>query len=66
MREREPINRGAVDRPLTKEDIQLKFRDNAARQVSGARSGEIEKHILELEQGSAKDLAQCLGQTHTY
>ena len=64
VRERESINRGAVDRPLTADDIKTKFRDNAARQVSTARANTIEKNILDIEQGSAKDLAQCLGQSH--
>jgi 2-methylcitrate dehydratase PrpD len=62
VRERESVNRGAVDRPLTEEDIKRKFRENAGRQVSRARLDEIEKSILELERGSAKDLAQSLGQ----
>jgi len=62
VREREPINRGAVDRPLTELDIQIKFRDNAARQVKTARAQDIEQKILNIEKVSANDLAQCLGQ----
>jgi 2-methylcitrate dehydratase PrpD len=65
VRERESINRGAVDRPLTADDIKLKFRDNAARQVSNVRAQHIEKSILEIEQGSAKDLAEILGQSNS-
>ncbi|MEI7568226.1 MAG: MmgE/PrpD family protein [Alcaligenaceae bacterium] len=61
IREREAMNRGSVDRPLTAQDIVTKYRDNAARQVSAARSLEIEQLVLGLEKGSARDIAQCLG-----
>lgn len=61
IREREAMNRGSVDRPLTAQDITTKYRDNAARQVSAARSLEIEQRVLNLESGSARDLAACLG-----
>ena len=61
IREREAMNRGSVDRPLTEQDIVTKYRDNAARQVSTARSLEIEKQVLNLDKVSARDLAQCLG-----
>jgi 2-methylcitrate dehydratase PrpD len=61
IREREAMNRGSVDRPLTAQDIVKKYRDNAARQVSSARSLEIEKQVLNLENVSARELAQCLG-----
>jgi 2-methylcitrate dehydratase PrpD len=61
IREREAMNRGSVDRPLTAQDIITKYRDNAARQVSAARSLEIEERVLNLENGSARDLAACLG-----
>jgi 2-methylcitrate dehydratase PrpD len=61
IREREAMNRGSVDRPLTEQDIVTKYRDNAARQVSAARSLEIEKQVLNLDKVSARDLAQCLG-----
>lgn len=61
IREREAMNRGSVDRPLTAQDIITKYRDNAARQVSSERSLEIEQQVLNLESGSARDLATCLG-----
>ncbi len=63
LREREAINRGAVDRPLTSEDIRKKYLENASRQVSKERAAEIENKILNLESGSAKELAHILGQT---
>ena len=61
IREREAMNRGSVDRPLTAQDILEKYRDNAARQVSSVRSLEIQERILNLENSSARELAQCLG-----
>ena len=63
IREREAMNRGSVDRPLTAQDIVTKYRDNAARQVSVTRSLEIEEQVLNLEKCSARDLAQCLGRS---
>ncbi len=63
FREREAINRGAVDRPLTSQDIRKKYLENASRQVSTARATEIENKVLDLESGSAKELAQILGKT---
>lgn len=65
IREREAVNRGASDRPLSREDICSKFRDNAARQVSRERAEVIERTMLGSELGSAWDLAQCLGQADT-
>ena len=62
IREREAMNRGSVDRPLTADDIIAKYRDNAARQASPARAAEIENRILNLEQESAASLAEFLGQ----
>jgi 2-methylcitrate dehydratase PrpD len=62
IREREAMNRGSVDRPLTADDIIGKYRDNAARQASPARVAEIEQRILNLEQESAASLAEFLGQ----
>lgn len=62
LREREAVNRGAEDRPLTAGDIRAKFRDNARRQVAEARAESIERCVLGLEQGRARDLADQLGQ----
>lgn len=63
LREREAINRGAVDRPLTSHDVRKKYLENASRQVSSVRAAEIEKNLLNLESISAKELAQLLGKT---
>ena len=65
IREREAVNRGASDRPLSRQDICTKFRDNASRQVSATRADMIERTMLGSEHGSAWDLAQCLGQADT-
>ena len=63
LREREAVNRGAEDRPLTAEDIRAKFRDNARRQVSPERAEAIEQSVLGLARGSARELAAELGRT---
>jgi len=62
VREREAVNRGAEDRPLTAGDIRAKYRDNALRQVPAARAEAIEQCVLGLEDGSARALADLLGQ----
>lgn len=64
MRERESVNRGASDRPLSREDICIKFRDNAARQVSAQRAEAIEALLLDHQQKiGAREFALTLGQT---
>ena len=62
LREREAVNRGAEDRPLSAEDIRAKFHDNARRQVPASRADAIEQCVLGLDQGSARALADQLGQ----
>ena len=62
LREREAVNRGAVDRPLTAFDITQKFRANAARQLSEDRVAAIEQAVLTMESDSAHSLALALGQ----
>jgi len=61
IREREAINRGAVDRPLTADDIIQKFRQNAARELGHQRVIDIETAILAMEASSARHLAEILG-----
>ncbi len=63
VREREAINRGAVDRPLTSDDIRQKFHENAALAVSTARAEDIERAVLGLDQMSANQLCDILGKT---
>lgn len=61
VRAREAINRGAAERPLTRDDILAKFRINAARHGDSARLEAIERAVLELESLSAAQLAEVLG-----
>jgi 2-methylcitrate dehydratase PrpD len=46
LRHREHINRGAVDRPITGEEIVAKFMDNAQLAVSRARAEELRDRVL--------------------
>jgi 2-methylcitrate dehydratase PrpD len=61
--EREAIHRGAVDRPLTAEDIIAKYRANVARERSVDYAGQIERSVLGLDSLSVSKLAQLLGQS---
>lgn len=61
VREREAVNRGAVDRPLTADDIIQKFRQNAARELGSERVVAIEQAVLGMEAHSARQLAEVLG-----
>jgi 2-methylcitrate dehydratase PrpD len=61
VREREAVNRGAVDRPLTAEDIVQKYRQNAARELEAERVLDIEKAVLGMEVYSARQLNEMLG-----
>lgn len=60
-REREAVNRGAVDRPLTADDIKEKFRQNAATRLNAARAMEIEQAVLGLDKTDASALNKVLG-----
>lgn len=61
VREREAVNRGAVDRPLTAEDIVQKYRQTAARVLEAERVLDIEKAVLGMEVYSARQLNEILG-----
>lgn len=61
LREREAVNRGAVDRPLTAADITQKFRENAARMLGADRVSAIETAVLGIEANRARELAAVLG-----
>lgn len=61
LRQREEINRGAAERPITNEEVVAKFMDNAVTAVTAARAYAIRDAILGLERGvSARDLAETL------
>ncbi|KCB26484.1 MmgE/PrpD family protein [Bordetella hinzii 5132] len=57
----EPINRGAPDRPITNDEIVVKFHENAARAVSRAHADHVLNAVLGIERGSAAELSQLLG-----
>ena len=61
IREREAVNRGAVDRPLTAEDIIQKYRQTAARGLEAERVLDIEKAVLGMEVYSARQINEMLG-----
>lgn len=49
LRHREEVNRGSAERPLTREEIEGKFRDNATLAVPGARADQVRDALLALE-----------------
>jgi len=61
LRHGEPVNRGAEGRPISNADIVAKYRDNAARAVNSAHADRILNAVLDMEQGSASELARLLG-----
>lgn len=62
LQHKEPINRGAAGRPISDADIVAKYHDNAARAVDRAHADHILNAVLGLEQGSAAELSDLLGQ----
>lgn len=62
LREREAVNRGSVDRPLTADDVKRKFQDNMALRVSAERAEQVERAVLSLDSAQADQLAKVLGQ----
>ena len=64
LRHREPVNRGSDANPLPPEDIEAKFRDNAARAVSPGRAARIFDAVMALDRArdlSELDAALCAG-----
>ncbi len=61
LRQREEMNRGAADRPITNGEIEQKFMVNARLAVSYSRAEEIRDLVLAMDRGlDARDLAQGL------
>jgi len=61
LRQREEINRGAADRPISNDEIVKKFMDNAGLAVPAARAEQIRELVLAMDQGvSARELAVAL------
>jgi 2-methylcitrate dehydratase PrpD len=57
---RESVNRGAADRPITNDEIRIKYDDNAARAVPRAQADAIAEAVLSLAARPAADLADLL------
>lgn len=63
LRHREQINRGSADRPLSNDEVEAKFFDNAALAVSDRRAREIRDAVLALDSASsAKAFAEVLAE----
>jgi 2-methylcitrate dehydratase PrpD len=60
LRQREAINRGSADRPLTNDEIAAKFLDNAQRAVSRNMADGILDAVLNLDRRTARALANAL------
>ena len=61
LRHREEINRGAIDRPITNEEVEKKFMDNARLVMSTSRAEEVRDLVLGMDRSlQACDLANGL------
>ena len=60
LRHREHINRGAADRPIVRDDIVIKYRDNAQMAISRARADAVCDAVLRAEEMSARALEATL------
>jgi 2-methylcitrate dehydratase PrpD len=63
LRQREGINRGCADRPLSNDEVVAKFFDNADRAVPRAAAERIRDAVLGCEQTGARALADALAAT---
>lgn len=62
LRHREAVNRGSADRPITNEEVEAKFFENAGQAVSRARAAQLRDAVLGLGRGpSARELGLALG-----
>jgi 2-methylcitrate dehydratase PrpD len=61
LRHREEINRGAADRPITNDQVEKKFMDNARLVMSTSRAEEVRDLVLSMDRDlQARDLAEGL------
>jgi 2-methylcitrate dehydratase PrpD len=61
LRQREDINRGNAERPISNGDIAVKYEDNIKVAGAAARGGKVRETILGLDRAnSARDVAQLL------
>jgi 2-methylcitrate dehydratase PrpD len=61
LRHREHINRGAADRPIVRDDVVVKYLDNAHMAISPARAKQLRDTVLGLDTISARALEAALG-----
>jgi len=63
MRQREAVNRGHVDNPLTNDDVHAKFMENATLHYSPAHARAISELVLTLDDltdlGALETLLAC-------
>ena len=60
LRRREHINRGAADRPIVREDVVVKYLDNAGMVISRAHAEKIRDAVFSADQQSAPVLESVL------
>jgi len=60
LRQREGINRGCADRPLSNDEIAAKFFDNAERAVARGAAERMRDAVLGCEKANARALADAL------
>ena len=60
LRHREHINRGAADRPIVRDDILIKYFDNAQMAISRERAMQIRDVVLSADSQSAQALESVL------
>lgn len=60
LRHREHINRGAADRPIVREDIVIKYLDNAGMAIPRARAERVRDTVLAADGMSAQALEAAL------
>ncbi len=60
LRHREHINRGAADRPIVREDVEVKYFDNAQLAIQRARAEQVRDAVFATDGGSARALEVAL------
>ena len=63
LRQREAVNRGSADRPLSNDDIVTKFMQNGSYGLSAQRAADISQAVLGMDESEpARALADVLGE----
>lgn len=62
LRHREPVNRGAGDRPLSNAEVEAKFMENASFAGAERRAAKIRDAVLGLEDLSARQMEEILSE----